>query len=62
MVETIAKNILANPKRVQKLKNLVRGDMRDKAKQFVIGEAASLHAKLTDAEVMKAAAMVANQV
>ena len=63
MVNTIVANVINNAKRMSKLRSLKGSqDIRNKAESYVIGEAATLHAKLSREDVIKAAVLVANAV
>ena len=59
MINTIIHNITTNDKRMAKLRSLKKGvDVRDKAKAYVIGEAATLKIKLTDEEARRHAVQI----
>ena len=63
MVYTIISNIKHNEKRMAKLRAIKKGwAVRDKAEQYVIGEAALLKVKLTKDEIIHAAVQIANAV
>lgn len=54
----VINNIIRNGKRMDKLASLPGSARRDKAKAFVIGEAAALHIRLTEEEIRKATAKI----
>lgn len=54
----IINNIIRNEKRMNKLATLPGRQSRDKARAFVIGEAAALHIRLTEDEIYEATAKV----
>ena len=57
MLNTIIHNVIHNEKRMDKLRS-AKGDVRDKAKDYVIGEAAALKVRLTNDEAIRAAVKI----
>lgn len=57
MLNVIIHNVTHNEKRMNKLR-AAKGDARDKAKGYVIGEAAALKVRLTNDEVIRAAVKI----
>ena len=58
MVNTIINNIIYNDKRMAKLSTIKRRYVYDKARQYVVGEAATLKVRLTDDEATKAVVQI----